>query len=675
MKRAKSISSQYSSETMLYRDQSAATGVSQKSKELAKILQTDISESLHNGVVTKTNKKYEKQLRELTLKNRVLTAQLHREHTLYQEKEKKLQEFEKQLKENMQKVKTELRLKVKETSDMNNLLRQLDERSCSQRNSESQLKNQLRVCKTQIKFFITTLATVFDKIYSSSSNQHHHQTTPQPAKDFATRNAAIKQQPHTPNSTDIITLIKDRLTQSHQYLSGIDDLSNCINQTLSFIKSPSTTPDFKKLTCLGLSTTDEGSEFITMPTGGTDDNSYESPVKTVKKPMRKGVARITSHDLNARQEQAGGGGGFGLHVYDVEYGGDGQQQQQFGYRQDTFAGSGSMKGTSRFNEVHHGGVGNEIYIRHCDGGGVARLEQDDLKSGEICETSNPILITDGDYGYGSMAHPQGEVHENSTLPLDNSLQLVEEVTKPGSVRGGTSVGAGDSGKSSKKRILASGEVDMKFWEEEEGDIFDEPNMSEIKNVEYEFQDEAHRELPGSGLMGHVDGLHSHFGRLERDHHQRLRSEPVLENAQKIHDQDARGTERAGYCCGTKQVQDNEVKMLDMKDFADSDQKLASLDRRLDRLMEEVSGLDQEGSPMKRQSANPRPQAVALFNFPGQKAGDLTFEKGEIVTIIKHNDRAAWWVGRIRNREGPFPSNYVQLLWGVIKLKEEMLIWV
>ncbi|KAJ5959542.1 uncharacterized protein N7479_006692 [Penicillium vulpinum] len=54
------------------------------------------------------------------------------------------------------------------------------------------------------------------------------------------------------------------------------------------------------------------------------------------------------------------------------------------------------------------------------------------------------------------------------------------------------------------------------------------------------------------------------------------------------------------------------------------------------------------------------QAVALFTFDADQEGDLGFKKGEIITIIKRTEKAEdWWTGRIGDRVGIFPSNYVE----------------
>ncbi|CDH48866.1 sh3 domain-containing protein [Lichtheimia corymbifera JMRC:FSU:9682] len=56
------------------------------------------------------------------------------------------------------------------------------------------------------------------------------------------------------------------------------------------------------------------------------------------------------------------------------------------------------------------------------------------------------------------------------------------------------------------------------------------------------------------------------------------------------------------------------------------------------------------------------QARALFKFAGEQAGDLAFEKGDIITIIKSSEtQHDWWTGSIGTRIGIFPANFVQLL--------------
>lgn len=56
------------------------------------------------------------------------------------------------------------------------------------------------------------------------------------------------------------------------------------------------------------------------------------------------------------------------------------------------------------------------------------------------------------------------------------------------------------------------------------------------------------------------------------------------------------------------------------------------------------------------------QAIAKFTFEADQPGDLGFKKGDIITIVKRTENESdWWTGRIGNREGIFPSNYVEVV--------------
>jgi hypothetical protein len=49
------------------------------------------------------------------------------------------------------------------------------------------------------------------------------------------------------------------------------------------------------------------------------------------------------------------------------------------------------------------------------------------------------------------------------------------------------------------------------------------------------------------------------------------------------------------------------------------------------------------------------QAIAKFTFDGEQAGDLSFKKGEIITILKRTENESdWWTGRVGEKEGIFP---------------------
>lgn len=49
------------------------------------------------------------------------------------------------------------------------------------------------------------------------------------------------------------------------------------------------------------------------------------------------------------------------------------------------------------------------------------------------------------------------------------------------------------------------------------------------------------------------------------------------------------------------------------------------------------------------------QAIAKFTFDGEQDGDLSFRKGDIITILKRTDNETdWWTGKVAGKEGIFP---------------------
>lgn len=50
--------------------------------------------------------------------------------------------------------------------------------------------------------------------------------------------------------------------------------------------------------------------------------------------------------------------------------------------------------------------------------------------------------------------------------------------------------------------------------------------------------------------------------------------------------------------------------------------------------------------------------LALFDFPGQTAEDLSFHKGAIIQVIEHTN-AEWKRGRLEGREGLYPVAFTQ----------------
>ncbi|OJD18198.1 hypothetical protein AJ78_01756 [Emergomyces pasteurianus Ep9510] len=52
--------------------------------------------------------------------------------------------------------------------------------------------------------------------------------------------------------------------------------------------------------------------------------------------------------------------------------------------------------------------------------------------------------------------------------------------------------------------------------------------------------------------------------------------------------------------------------------------------------------------------------TALYDFPGQGAGDLAFREGDRIRVLKKTDSTDdWWEGEIRGVRGSFPANYCE----------------
>ncbi|KIK71397.1 hypothetical protein GYMLUDRAFT_149115 [Collybiopsis luxurians FD-317 M1] len=56
------------------------------------------------------------------------------------------------------------------------------------------------------------------------------------------------------------------------------------------------------------------------------------------------------------------------------------------------------------------------------------------------------------------------------------------------------------------------------------------------------------------------------------------------------------------------------------------------------------------------------RAIALYNFEGVEPGDLTLKKGDVITITQKSDSSDdWWTGKVENRKGIFPANFVEIV--------------
>ena len=56
-----------------------------------------------------------------------------------------------------------------------------------------------------------------------------------------------------------------------------------------------------------------------------------------------------------------------------------------------------------------------------------------------------------------------------------------------------------------------------------------------------------------------------------------------------------------------------------------------------------------------------PKAKALFDYEAEVHGDLTLRAGDIIYILDREEEDGWWTGMINNRQGLFPSTYVEII--------------
>jgi len=56
------------------------------------------------------------------------------------------------------------------------------------------------------------------------------------------------------------------------------------------------------------------------------------------------------------------------------------------------------------------------------------------------------------------------------------------------------------------------------------------------------------------------------------------------------------------------------------------------------------------------------RAIALFDFHAVEPGDLSFSKGQVITITEKSDSTdTWWKGKLDGKEGSFPANFVEVV--------------
>jgi hypothetical protein len=65
--------------------------------------------------------------------------------------------------------------------------------------------------------------------------------------------------------------------------------------------------------------------------------------------------------------------------------------------------------------------------------------------------------------------------------------------------------------------------------------------------------------------------------------------------------------------------------------------------------------------IERKGLENYPKAKALFDYEAEVHGDLTLRAGDIIYILDREEEDGWWTGMIGNRQGLFPSTYVEIV--------------
>uniref|UniRef100_S4R897 Myosin IE n=1 Tax=Petromyzon marinus TaxID=7757 RepID=S4R897_PETMA len=91
-----------------------------------------------------------------------------------------------------------------------------------------------------------------------------------------------------------------------------------------------------------------------------------------------------------------------------------------------------------------------------------------------------------------------------------------------------------------------------------------------------------------------------------------------------------------------------------------DKGAAGLQRRLSQERKPPPGA---GRPKPAPKPKPRvPQCRALYPYDAQDTDELSFNANEVIDVLREvTDPSGWWTGRLRNKQGLFPGNYVEKL--------------
>ncbi|KAJ5796259.1 uncharacterized protein N7518_004799 [Penicillium psychrosexuale] len=171
-------------------------------------------------------------------------------------------------------------------------------------------------------------------------------------------------------------------------------------------------------------------------------------------------------------------------------------------------------------------------------------------------------------------------------------------------------------------------------------------------------DDSHDDVVWEGRRGDAYGQGTQRGRSntsENDHSYSDRPRRANTWADDVYDRPASGLSRS---VTARAAADNSFDGYgrNRSNTAPSEEEYTYSDRRPSRPTAPKPIFQQKTGAAQLRSD----QAVALFTFDADQEGDLGFKKGEIITIIKRTEKAEdWWTGRIGDRVGIFPSNYVE----------------
>ncbi|GFY69955.1 unconventional myosin-Ie [Trichonephila inaurata madagascariensis] len=112
--------------------------------------------------------------------------------------------------------------------------------------------------------------------------------------------------------------------------------------------------------------------------------------------------------------------------------------------------------------------------------------------------------------------------------------------------------------------------------------------------------------------------------------------------------------------------------LESRKIADAVNNSKNNQRTSDKMPAGVAGIQRlntrqikppPGGGRPKPPAKPKPalpQCKAIYGYEAQDTDELTFAVDDIITVIKQ-DPSGWWLGKLKGKEGLFPSNYVEII--------------